>query len=90
MRECLDGFCSMSGHMVSYEKSQVLCSPNVKKSDDMLLAQTCGSPLTQDIGKYLSVPLIHNRINESTYSEVIDKVKKKADRLEKCYSIDGW
>lgn len=48
----------------------------MKRSDDVLLAQTCGSPLTQDFGKYLDVPLIHNRINKSTCWEVMDKVNK--------------
>lgn len=34
----------------------------------------CGSSLTNDLGKYLDVPLIHSRITKSTYSEIIDKV----------------
>ena len=56
MRECLDVFCGLSGQQVSYPKSRVFCSKNVRDSDARLIAGACDSPLTSDLGNYLGVP----------------------------------
>lgn len=43
---------------VSYDKSRLFCSPNVDEDLASSLSIICGSPLTTNLGKYLS-PLPH-------------------------------
>ncbi|CAL8115937.1 unnamed protein product [Prunus armeniaca] len=40
------------------------------------IASISGSPLSDNLGKYLGVPLIHTRVTKDTYQEIIDKVQK--------------
>ncbi|CAL9019822.1 unnamed protein product, partial [Prunus brigantina] len=77
MKRCLDKFCRASGQVVSFEKSQILCSPNVPNSLAAEISGICESPLTSNLGKYLGVPLIHSRLNKTTYRSVVDKVQQK-------------
>ncbi|XP_004306074.1 PREDICTED: putative ribonuclease H protein At1g65750-like [Fragaria vesca subsp. vesca] len=37
----------------------------------------CGSPLTNDLGKYLGMPLIHSRVNKHTYDGIFDQVQSR-------------
>ncbi|KAL5741942.1 hypothetical protein ACOSP7_028674 [Xanthoceras sorbifolium] len=41
------------------------------------IASACGSPSTKNLGKYLGAPLIHGRICNQTYSEIVDKTLKR-------------
>ncbi|CAL8992016.1 unnamed protein product [Prunus brigantina] len=77
MKRCLDKFCQASGQVVSFEKSQIFCSPNVPNSLASNISSICESPLTSNLGKYLGVPLIHSRLNKATYRSVVDKVQQK-------------
>ena len=36
-----------------------------------------GSPLTKDFGKYLGVPLIHTRVTNHTYRDLMEKIQKR-------------
>ncbi|KAI5351228.1 hypothetical protein L3X38_004119 [Prunus dulcis] len=77
MKQCLDDFCSLSGQKVSFEKSMVCVSPNTCPVLAQNIASISGSPLSNNLGKYLGVPIIHTRITKDTYQEIIDKVKKR-------------
>lgn len=39
------------------------------------LSNICGSPLTDDLGTYLGVPLLHSRVTRDTYKGIIKKVQ---------------
>ena len=77
MKECLDVFCSLSGQQVSFSKSRVFCSNNITEGVAKGITTACGSPLTKNLGKYLGVPLIHGRITNHTYNDVIEKVQQR-------------
>ncbi|KAL6218764.1 hypothetical protein ACLB2K_011973 [Fragaria x ananassa] len=77
LKTCLDNFCALFGQTVSFEKSLMFCSPNTSKSTASLISNVCGSPLTCDLGKYLDMPLIHDRVNKCTYAGSFDKVQKR-------------
>ena len=76
MKECLDVFCNLSGQQVSFNRSRIFCSNNIKERDAKSIANICGSPLTKNLGKYLGVPLIHSRVNAHTYVDVVEKVQQ--------------
>ena len=73
MREALDVFCDLSGQQISFPKSRIHCSNNVNRTFAKELADVCGSPITQNLGNYLGVPLIHGRITKDTYKEIFEK-----------------
>lgn len=77
MKNCLDEFCHLSGQRVSFEKSVICVSPNVSADLAHSIATISGSPLTDCLGKYLGVPLIHKRVTKDTYHEILDKVQKR-------------
>ncbi|KAL5768233.1 hypothetical protein ACOSQ2_015016 [Xanthoceras sorbifolium] len=77
MRSCLDIFCDVSRQQVSFSKSRVLCSKNVRAEDARDIARACGSPLTDNLGKYLGLPLLHDRVNKNTFREILEKVQRR-------------
>lgn len=81
LKNCMNSFCELSGQSVNFEKSKIYCSPNVSKQLARDISKICGSPLTEDLGKYLGMPLIHSRVSEGTYAEILDKVQNR---------LSGW
>ncbi|KAL6208769.1 hypothetical protein ACLB2K_019714 [Fragaria x ananassa] len=77
LKQVMNLFCSLSGQTVSFEKSRIFCSPNVKSSLANNISRICGSPLTEDLGVYLGMPLIHSRVSASTYTSLVDKVQSR-------------
>lgn len=61
MMEVLNEFCIMSGQTINLEKSKVLVfvSPNVQRNKAKRISDFCGIKLTNNLGKYLGVPLLH-------------------------------
>ncbi|KAM2666646.1 hypothetical protein EV2_018455 [Malus domestica] len=57
-------------------------------NDIILFSEASISQAKVDLGKYLGVPLIHSRINSSTYMEVVNKVQTKLP-VSTCDLIDG-
>lgn len=86
MKRCLDLFCQISGQQVNFAKSCVFVSKNVPRGFAHSLAGKYGSPLTDNLGKYLGVPVIHDRVSKYTYSKVVERVQ---DRLAawKCNTL---
>ncbi|KAK3211564.1 hypothetical protein Dsin_016270 [Dipteronia sinensis] len=41
------------------------------------LTDICGSPITKNLGTYLSVPLIHGHIKKDAYKEILEKTQKR-------------
>ena len=74
MKCCMDTFCNLSGQSVSLEKSMVYCSPNASSDLANRISSICGSPITEDLGVYLGMPLIHSRVSAATYANLVDKV----------------
>ncbi|KAA3474533.1 reverse transcriptase [Gossypium australe] len=70
---------SASGLTVNLEKSKLFISPNIHSTISSRLSQVCGIPLTNDLDKYLGVPLIHKRASKEMYCYIIDRVMKKLD-----------
>ncbi|KAK2665264.1 hypothetical protein Ddye_003838 [Dipteronia dyeriana] len=76
MKNFLDKFCDLSGEQISFSKSRVFCFNNISDNKAEVLATKCGYPVTNNLGKYLGVTLIHNRITKATYKGILEKSKK--------------
>ncbi|XP_054801608.1 uncharacterized protein LOC129305663 [Prosopis cineraria] len=77
IRQCLDRFCAMSGQKVSYSKTRVFFSRNVNHNRAQQFSDLLEFNRTADLGKYLGVPLHHNRVTNNTYQFVVDKMKQR-------------
>lgn len=77
IKRCLDSFCSASGLKVSLEKKKLFCSHNTNHVIKEDLSRLSGFMLSGNLGKYLGLPLHHNRVNRNTYQFVVDKVRKR-------------
>ena len=65
------------GTTSSFPKSRVHCSKNVSYNNSKALASICGSPITNNLGNYLGVPLIHGCITMVTYKDIIENTQKR-------------
>ncbi|CAN1347607.1 Putative ribonuclease H protein At1g65750 [Linum perenne] len=79
--DCLDRFCDASGQAVGYGKSAIFCSKNIDRRTTATISSTLGIPLTQDLGRYLGVPVLHERVTKHTYQDVIDRIDQR---------LSGW
>ncbi|KAK9169574.1 hypothetical protein Syun_001714 [Stephania yunnanensis] len=76
----LDSFCDHSGHKISYEKSQLFFSPNVDPFLAENIARKLNISITEDLGRYLGVPLLHGRVLKTTYNALKQKVQAQAQK----------
>lgn len=59
MKKCSDFFCSLLERKMNLDKSCMFVPPDVAKVDFKALANLGGTPLTDCLGRYLGVPIIH-------------------------------
>lgn len=81
IKGCLERFYGSSGERVSLAKSLMYISKNVPRSRAEQLNNCMSFKFTDNPGKYLSVPSLHERVNKSTYDNLVDKVTQR---------IGGW
>ncbi|PNY06182.1 ribonuclease H [Trifolium pratense] len=75
--DTLDKFCSLSGQMVSLEKTSVLFSRNVPQAMRTSLLHQSGFNETMSLGKYLGIPLIGRAPRRGDFEQLVEKVKVK-------------
>lgn len=62
IKNTLNEFCMASGQKVNLSKSQVFFSGNINDVDATSLSDSLGIAKTDDLGKYLGVPILHQQI----------------------------
>lgn len=75
--EVLNEFCVLSGKTINLHKSKLLISSNVPRNRARRLSITCGIGLTNDLGTYIEVPLLHKRANKDHFKRIIEKVQSR-------------
>ena len=63
--------------MVSNEKSRILFSRNVSPSLRCTICETLNFQETLNLGKYLSVPILHGCTRKNNYQYIIDRIDSK-------------
>lgn len=77
MRSVMQQFCEVSGHKINLDKSKAFFSKNVHMNRALHLSLNLGIGITGDLGKYLGVPLLHNRATKATFHPIILKTQKR-------------
>ncbi|KAA3476435.1 Retrovirus-related Pol polyprotein LINE-1 [Gossypium australe] len=69
----LNQFCEISGHNISVGKSNIFFSKIISGDVRNQIIQIFRFQEIQNLGKYLGVPLFHERVTKHTLSFVVDK-----------------
>lgn len=90
IHSCIEEFSGYSNLIISPAKSKLFVSPNVSRALANQLSSISGIPITDNLGTYLGLPIIHGRVLRESYSHMIDKILKRlADWKGKLLSPDG-
>lgn len=73
----LHNFCTSSGQKVSNDKTRIYFSKNVGWNVRSEISNELDFNMTEDLGKYLGVPIFHKRVNKGTFNFVLDKVNQR-------------
>lgn len=73
----LKHFYDFSGHSISMRKSNIYFSKGTRVAIRTKIKQVFGFQIVHNLGTYLGVPLLHERLTESTLTFVVDKVRRK-------------
>lgn len=73
IKRILHDFCEASSQKISFQKSHVFFSVNVQEREAANLSKALRVQLTEDLGRYLGVPMIHQRVSMSSCKFVLDK-----------------
>ncbi|GKV24237.1 hypothetical protein SLEP1_g33872 [Rubroshorea leprosula] len=75
--DCLSEFAGRSGLEINLSKSKLFVSPNIQRQLANSFSFACGIPLTNDLGTYFGVPIIHGRFKASSYKYILEKMQLK-------------
>lgn len=73
----LKDFCSMSGQKINPQKSKIMFSPKTATGNREAICSATGMSETDELGKYLGVPLNTKRVTKATFKELITRVNSK-------------
>ncbi|CAN1830416.1 Putative ribonuclease H protein At1g65750 [Linum perenne] len=75
--DILDRFCDASGQSINKNKSRVFFSSKIDRRVSREVTEILGIGATQNLGRYLGVPLLHGRVTRSTYEFILARMDKK-------------
>ncbi|KAH9734293.1 putative ribonuclease H protein [Citrus sinensis] len=81
LNDVVENFCRSSGAKVSNQKTQVFFSKNVPVTLASGIGKALGFSVTNNLGRYLGMPLLHDRVSKKTYQSIIDKIDQR---------LSGW
>ncbi|MBA0664477.1 hypothetical protein Goklo_004466 [Gossypium klotzschianum] len=70
-------FYEISGHKISVRKSNIFFSKNIGVNVRNQISQLFRFQEVQNLGTYLGVPLLHDRVTKNALNFVVDKVRQK-------------
>lgn len=62
---------------MSEAKTRIYFSKNVDNSVKRSIYEIAGFQVTDDLGKYLGVPILHKRVNQRSFRFILDKVDQR-------------
>lgn len=79
--EVLDNFCNMAGQKIYLNKSRISFSLNVTGRKKNAICRKLGMLATQNLGRYLGFPLLHQGRNGDVFNFMIEKIQNR---------LTGW
>ena len=75
--EVLENFCNMAAQRINVNKSRIFFSPNVSGRKKNSICRKLGLMATQNLGRYLGFPLLHQGRNGNAFNFVIERIQNK-------------
>ncbi|CAN0843862.1 Putative ribonuclease H protein At1g65750 [Linum grandiflorum] len=75
--ECSDTFGALSGQSISKEKLKLFFSKNVGNQKQGDISATLGIPITQNLGRYLGIRILHGRSTVTHYKYILEHLDAK-------------
>lgn len=75
--DTLNRVCTSSGLRVSKAKSKIFVSSNVNPRLAVRLNTMSGFEVTKNLGNYLGVPILHERVKADTFSNLLSKANAR-------------
>lgn len=73
----LSNFSRAFGQKINFAKSKSFFSANIDKNMVVTLSMATSIPRTDDLGRYLGVPLLHKWVTKNLYVENLEKWRKR-------------
>ncbi|KAL4343532.1 hypothetical protein AHAS_Ahas11G0087800 [Arachis hypogaea] len=77
IKKFLKAFCDSSGQKISNEKARVYFSKNVGNQVRIEISEALEFARTDNLGKYLGVPLLHSKVSKHTFNDIINKLNSR-------------
>ncbi|CAN1178262.1 Putative ribonuclease H protein At1g65750 [Linum perenne] len=77
INEVLEDFSFISGQEISRDKSRVYFSKNTSRTVSRRICEALDIQATQNLGRYLGVPIIHGRNSKDLYNYIIDRMEQR-------------
>ncbi|XP_019167697.1 PREDICTED: uncharacterized protein LOC109163410 [Ipomoea nil] len=74
---CLKKFSGKSGLNINVSKSNIFCSPNTNSEIKRGLKNLTGISVSDNLGTYLGIPILHKRVSKHTFGYILDGMKRK-------------
>lgn len=88
---CIKNFSSKSSLITNLSKSLIFCSPNTSYRMKKQIGDLAGIPITDNLGRYLGIPILHERVSKSTFSYTLENMKcKLASWKMESLGMAGW
>lgn len=77
IKKALDDFCASSGYKVTASNALIFFSHNVNLGTTNYISNNFSFQISSNLGEYLGVHLLHDRVNKDIYNYIIEKINKK-------------
>lgn len=74
---CMGEFSKSSGFCINLHKSLIFCSSNTMCRVKRRIGEVADIPVTENLGRYLGIPVLHKRVTRDTFRYILDGMKKK-------------
>jgi len=75
VKKIIENYCAISGQKVNYHKSAFQTTNKISNAKKLSLQNTLNIPSSASLEKYLGAPIFDERVNQDTFSEILNKSK---------------
>ncbi|KAG8377629.1 hypothetical protein BUALT_Bualt08G0052900 [Buddleja alternifolia] len=77
IKEVMNHFCKASGLVINRGKAKVFFAKCIRRRDRCRISMELGIGCSKNLGKYLGVPIVHDKVLPRLFRELIDKVQAR-------------
>ncbi|XP_019158195.1 PREDICTED: uncharacterized protein LOC109154910 [Ipomoea nil] len=78
--DCLNRFSHWSGLNINHTKSLIFCSNNTPNRVKRRMGDMANIPITENLGKYLGIPILQKRVSKNHFNYIINNMKRKLNQ----------